>query len=99
MRALCAPQSSGSQRRRGCRHRRGDRVMLALRPEALTLNRSEGMDNHLEGEVETIAFLGSIVRIQVRAKTLIALDGFNNPNLDLPAIGDSVAFGFRVRRA
>jgi len=73
----------------------GDRVMLALRPELLTLNRSEGMDNHLEGEVETIAFLGSIVRIQVRVQdALIALDEFNNPNLDLPAIGDSVAFGF-----
>ncbi len=68
--------------------------MLALRPKP-TLNWSEGMDNHLEGEVETIAFLGSIVRIQVRAKhAFIALDEFNNPNLDLPAIGDSVAFGF-----
>lgn len=75
--------------------RAGDAVMLALRPELLKLNRRDGMDNQLEGAVETIAFLGSIVRIQVRVHdALIALDEFNNPNLQLPSIGDAVTLSF-----
>lgn len=73
----------------------GDRVTLALRPELLSLNGAGGGPNCLTGAVETISFLGSIVRIQVRVQdVLVALDEFNNPHLALPGLGQTVTFSF-----
>ncbi|MDP1624260.1 MAG: spermidine/putrescine ABC transporter ATP-binding protein, partial [bacterium] len=43
----------------------------------------------VDGTIENINFLGSIVRIQVMVgKTLFYVDTFNNPFLELPNIGD-----------
>lgn len=73
----------------------GDRVTLALRPELLALNGTGEGPNHLTGNVETISFLGSIVRIQVRVQdVLVALDEFNNPHLALPGLGEAVTLSF-----
>ena len=44
--------------------RRG-RLTLALRPELLTLSPATNGANRLAGRVESITFLGAVVRIQV----------------------------------
>ncbi len=62
---------------------------IALRPESLSFVRS-GMDNidQLQGQVEDVAFLGSVVRIRVRlTKQIINVDSFNTPGLSLPEVG------------
>jgi putative spermidine/putrescine transport system ATP-binding protein len=46
--------------------RPGDIVSLALRPELLSLDNRNGVENQLNGQVESITFLGSIVRIQIQ---------------------------------
>ena len=70
----------------------GERIRLALRPELLALKSTGQADeNRLAGVVETIAFLGAVVRIQVRVgEALLALDEFNNPQLAVPAVGSPV---------
>lgn len=72
------------------------RVSLALRPELLSLNGHTPAENQLTGLVETISFLGAIVRIQVRLQEhTLFLDEFNNPHLALPNVGDTVVVGFQ----
>jgi pimeloyl-ACP methyl ester carboxylesterase len=72
------------------------RLSLALRPELLSLNGHAPAENQLIGRVETIAFLGSIVRIRVRLQeTTLLLDEFNNPHLTVPAIEDTVVLSFQ----
>jgi putative spermidine/putrescine transport system ATP-binding protein len=54
-----------------------------------------GPINRLTGTVDTIAFLGSIVRMQIRVgDALFALDEFNNPHLRLPELGATVTVRF-----
>ena len=73
----------------------GTKVMLALRPELLKLKQPDGGENHLVGRVETISFLGAIVRIQLRLhETLLAMDTFNNPHLALPPLGEAMTVSF-----
>lgn len=72
------------------------RLSLALRPELLSLNGHVPAENQLTGRVETISFLGSIVRIQVRLQEhTLFLDEFNNPHLALPNVGDAVIVSFQ----
>ena len=79
-----------------------DRVMLAVRPEGISLGDGEAGSNRLRGSVEDINFLGSIVRIRIRLgdgvdgqpPTVVALDSFNEPHLALPAVGESVTISF-----
>jgi putative spermidine/putrescine transport system ATP-binding protein len=76
-------------------HKDGDKVWLALRPELLSLQPGSASDNHLDGKVENISFLGSIVRLQLRVDdTLLTLDEFNNPHLALPAVGATIPISF-----
>lgn len=78
----------------------GDTVALALRPELLkVVEDSAGLAgdrvNRLRGTLESISFLGSIVRMQVRVgSTVLLLDEFNNPHLTLPATGSTVTVAF-----
>ena len=45
-------------------------------------------DNVLDCTIENITFLGSVVRIQVKiGNTRFNMDTFNNPFLELPAVG------------
>jgi putative spermidine/putrescine transport system ATP-binding protein len=71
----------------------GTEVSLMMRPEEITLDDEE--ENVLEGTVETVTFLGSIVRVQVAVDggRLIA-DLFNERLLQLPAAGDSTQVSF-----
>lgn len=73
----------------------GEPVALALRPELIVVDAANGFANQLTGTVETVSFLGSIVRLQVRVgDALLSLDAFNNPHLKLPEIGATVTASF-----
>ncbi len=66
----------------------GDKVRIAIRPERLNFLSVERKVNILDCTIENITFLGSIVRIQVKAGAHhFYMDTFNNPFLELPTIG------------
>ncbi len=70
---------------------KGDTVMIAIRPERLSFLSEGKKENTLEGRVENITFLGSVVRIQLNiGGTAFNMDTFNRPSLRLPEIGDTV---------
>ncbi len=69
---------------------KGDRVRISIRPERLSFAHEHRKDNVLDCTIENITFLGAVVRIQVRiGNTSFYMDTFNNPFLELPAIGAS----------
>lgn len=69
-------------------------VTIALRPELLSLASANG-ENQLVGQIDNIAFLGAVVRIQVwLGETTLRVDTFNNPHLALPEIGAPVTVSF-----
>jgi putative spermidine/putrescine transport system ATP-binding protein len=73
----------------------GDIRVVALRPEALALNKPNGQGNHLKGTIEEVNFLGAVVRIRVRfADNAISIDTFNSPNTLPPKRGDAVTVSF-----
>jgi putative spermidine/putrescine transport system ATP-binding protein len=68
---------------------------VALRPEAVSLNGAGGQRNRLDGTIEEVNFLGSVVRIRVRfQENAVSLDTFNNPNAPPPKHGDKVTVSF-----
>jgi putative spermidine/putrescine transport system ATP-binding protein len=70
-------------------HRKGDKVRIAIRPERLGLASILRKANVVDGSIENITFLGSVVRIQVRiGQTNFNMDIFNNPFLGIPEVGD-----------
>ena len=72
----------------------GEVRSVALRPEAVTLNGS-GERNRLQGAIEEVSFLGSVVRIRVRFKeSAVSLDTFNNPGAPPPQRGEQVTVSF-----
>jgi putative spermidine/putrescine transport system ATP-binding protein len=73
----------------------GEMRTVALRPEAATLNGGAGERNRLQGTIEEVSFLGSVVRVRVRfGESAISLDTFNNPNAPPPARGEPVTVSF-----
>ncbi len=74
----------------------GKTVSVAIRPEAITVNGTSGGEaNHLNGAVEDVSFLGSVVRVRVRLEEQhVNFDAFNNPNLVPPQIGQPISLGF-----
>jgi len=74
---------------------RGDTVTIAIRPERISFATEGLKSNVLDVKVDTITFLGSIVRIQVLlGKFTFFMDTFNNPYLELPKIGDTIKITF-----
>ncbi len=74
---------------------KGDTRPLALRPEALALNRPNGQGNHLQGTIEEVNFLGAIVRVHVRFRdNAVSIDTFNSPNTPPPRRGDAATVSF-----
>jgi putative spermidine/putrescine transport system ATP-binding protein len=68
--------------------RAGEKVRIAIRPERFNFAAEQRKDNVLDGTIENITFLGSIVRVQVAlGSQKFYMDTFNNPFLELPAIG------------
>jgi putative spermidine/putrescine transport system ATP-binding protein len=68
----------------------GEKVMVAIRPERLSFAQEQKKANVLDGTIENITFLGSIVRVQVQVgANSFYMDTFNNPHLTLPKIKDN----------
>ena len=78
----------------------GDAVMVALRPEMITLDGIDGQPvdgaNRVPATVTDVAFLGSVVRVSttVGDGTTVHVDTFNNPNLAVPPAGSPVTLSF-----
>jgi putative spermidine/putrescine transport system ATP-binding protein len=73
----------------------GETIRLALRPELISITQQDGGENGFTGQIETITFLGSIVRIQLRlGENTLFFDTFNNPHLVLPKKGERVKVTF-----
>ena len=71
----------------------GAEVSLMMRPEEVTLDAEE--ENVLEGTVESVTFLGSIVRVQVAVDGgRLTSDLFNERLLELPVTGDTTQVSF-----
>jgi putative spermidine/putrescine transport system ATP-binding protein len=74
--------------------RRGEKLTLALRPEALRLPARPG-DLVLAGTVKAIGFLGSVIRITVESGgATLTLDAFNDPSVPPPVTGAPISLGF-----
>ena len=77
-------------------HLNGDPIRLAVRPEELNPGRSDGA-NHLTGKVDTITYLGSIIRINVDVEGyIISMDMFNERKLQVPRVGELFEMHFPV---
>ncbi len=73
----------------------GDTILVALRPEIISLSDENDALNHFTSTIENIAFLGSIVRIMIKmGKNHIVFDNLNNPHLILPKVGDQITVHF-----
>ncbi len=73
----------------------GSMVRIALRPEIISLKETNGEMNHLNVRVQTITFLGSVVRVLVKLETSrLFFDLFNNPSLQLPKEGEDLTIYF-----
>jgi putative spermidine/putrescine transport system ATP-binding protein len=69
---------------------RGDKVMVAIRPERLNFISEGKKENVFDGKVENITFLGSVVRVEVMiGNRKFSMDTFNRPSLELPKIGST----------
>lgn len=67
---------------------------LAIRPEEIQIGIGEGR-NTLKGRVETVMFLGAVVRLRVDVGgVLLSTDLFNERSLTLPRTGDEVVISF-----
>ncbi|WP_374685595.1 ABC transporter ATP-binding protein [Promineifilum sp.] len=72
----------------------GQPVKLAVRPEELEIGAAEG-HNNLRGVVDSITFLGSIVRVRVTiGEASVIADLFNERLLDLPKMSEAVTVNF-----
>ena len=70
---------------------KGDKVTIAIRPERFSFLSEGKKENVLEGKVENITFLGSVVRVQMTiGKALFHMDTFNRPSLILPKTGENI---------
>ena len=70
------------------------RPRLAIRPEQLHLGADEGL-NTLKGRVESVLFLGSVVRLRVDVGgATLSADLFNERRITLPRAGDEVVISF-----
>jgi len=71
----------------------GASVNVMVRPEELDLGAGE--ENHFSGTVESVNFLGAIVRVRVeKGDEAVTADLFNERLLELPAVGDAVTVSF-----
>lgn len=73
-----------------------EKPCLAVRPEEINPGRMEGQNN-LQGIVDSIHYLGSIVRVRVNVNgSVFILDQFNDYRLTIPRVGDLYDFHFPV---
>ena len=76
------------------RGRDGDQVTVMLRPEELRFGVAEG-ENQLSGTVESVMFLGAIVRMRMRlGESTVIIDNLNERTLSLPSPGNRETVSF-----
>ena len=76
---------------------KGQALRVAVRPEMMRMTADSGSSgiNELSGTVDSVTFLGSIVRVQVRLeKSKLFFDMFNNPHLVPPQVGQKLTVYF-----
>jgi putative spermidine/putrescine transport system ATP-binding protein len=72
----------------------GHKLRLAIRPEELNPGHVQG-SNNLEGLVDSITYLGSIVRVRLTVDgQSVSLDMFNERNCPIPVIGQTYPVTF-----
>ena len=75
--------------------RKGDKVALALRPEAVGFGRAAGREIVLPATIAEVHFLGSVIRLRVNVDgAIVALDTFNRPDQPPPPIGLATEISF-----
>jgi putative spermidine/putrescine transport system ATP-binding protein len=78
----------------------GGRVAVKLRPQALALGRAAGNDAVLKGVVESVDFLGAVVRVGVRlGQQRLSVDLFNNAAIRPPVLDEPVEVSFAASDA
>ena len=72
----------------------GDSPRLAIRPEELQIGTGEGR-NALKGRVESVLFLGAVVRLRIDiGGAMVSADFFNERTRTLPRTGDEIVISF-----
>jgi len=73
----------------------GDMVNIAIRPESMRLGTRSDKDVSLDGTIEEVQFLGSVLRLRAKIEdSTVSLDTFNDPQVPPPALGQKVAMSF-----
>ncbi|KKX29301.1 ABC transporter ATP-binding protein [Rhizobium sp. LC145] len=73
----------------------GDKLSLALRPEAGSIAANAKGDTALAGEVVSSHFLGSVIRTKIDiGGNQVSFDMFNSPDAIIPAPGEKVTLRF-----
>ena len=79
-----------------CRDGVSGAAALLLRPERLSLDAAQGMDNRLPGKVEFVSYLGDVLELHVRLspadRVVVQLP---NRGVAPPAVGDAVEVGWQ----
>jgi len=67
----------------------GSTVSIMLRPEELRFDNGDGTGyNQLTGTVETVTFLGALIRVEVKVgQATLSMDVLNERRLELPRVG------------
>jgi putative spermidine/putrescine transport system ATP-binding protein len=70
---------------------------LALRPERISLDSTNGMDNCLPGRVEFVSYLGALLELHVRLSPAdrVVVQLPNRGGATLPIVGDAVEVGWQ----
>lgn len=72
----------------------GTTVVVMMRPEQMHMGEQKN-ENHLTGEVESVAFLGSVVRVHLKlGDSVVTLDVLNRRDLRLPKVGEVMTVSF-----
>ena len=75
--------------------RAGDLRSFALRPEVVAMGAEGSERNRMQGVIETVTFLGSVVRVRVRFRdNTLLLDTFNHPSVAPPTPGQATTVRF-----
>lgn len=73
-------------------HNVGESITIAMRPESISLASDASEPDTLQGKIESVHFLGSVVRINARLEDqLIRIDSFNRHADAMRKVGDKVA--------
>ena len=80
---------------RAVRGKTGEPVPISLRPQAILLGSGTDLDGRLRGRVDSVSFLGSVVRIRVALDGQnLSVDIFNTSAMRPPKPGETVDLAF-----